>query len=145
MLEMVASRGHDSAEPVRRDDGDPVFTIGELAREFDVTLRALRFYEDKNLLHPKRRGTTRLYAPRDRVRLQIILWGKRMGLSLAEIKTLLELYQGPDGQRRQLLYAQEKLAEQKTLLGEQKAALERQISDVGEAIDEVAGRIKAIG
>lgn len=145
MLEMVASRGHEPAEPVRRDDGDPVFTIGELAREFNVTLRALRFYEDKNLLHPKRRGTTRLYVPRDRVRLQIILWGKRMGLSLAEIKTLLELYQGADGKRRQLAYAQEKLAEQKTLLNEQKAALERQIDDVCEAIDEVAGRIKAIG
>ncbi len=145
MLEMVACRGHEPAEPVRRDDGDPVFTIGELAREFDVTLRALRFYEDKNLLHPKRRGTTRLYAPRDRVRLQIILWGKRMGLSLAEIKTLLELYHEPDGKRRQLVYVQEKLVEQKTLLHEQKLALEQQIDEVRNAIEEVGNRLKAIG
>ena len=55
------------------------FTIGELAREFDVTLRALRFYEDKGLLNPRRRGQTRIYSRRDRARLRLLLMGKRVG------------------------------------------------------------------
>jgi DNA-binding transcriptional MerR regulator len=74
-------------------DGEETFSIAELAREFDITTRAIRFYEDEGLLAPKRRGQTRIYAPRDRTRLKLILRGKRLGFSLAEIKQLLDLYQ----------------------------------------------------
>ncbi|MES1199585.1 MAG: MerR family DNA-binding transcriptional regulator [Pseudomonadota bacterium] len=68
------------------------YTISELAREFEVTPRALRFYEDKGLLTPRRDGMNRVYSHRDRGRLQLILRGKRVGLSLLEIKELLDLY-----------------------------------------------------
>lgn len=71
---------------------DRTYTISELAREFEVTPRALRFYEDKGLLTPRRDGMNRVYSHRDRARLQLILRGKRVGLSLIEIKELLDLY-----------------------------------------------------
>ena len=72
------------------------FTIGDLAKEFDVTMRALRFYEDKRLLAPYREGRTRIYSRRDRARLSLILLGKRVGLSLLEIRELLESYSKKD-------------------------------------------------
>ena len=78
-------------------------TIGELCDEFGVTARALRFYEDEALIAPERRGTQRLYTDRDRARLAWILRGKRVGLSLAEIKELLDLYDVGDGRRTQRL------------------------------------------
>ncbi|MEO0542943.1 MAG: MerR family DNA-binding transcriptional regulator [Pseudomonadota bacterium] len=75
---------------------EDTFRIGELAREFDVTLRTLRFYEDKGLLSPRRIGNLRLYSRGDRARLRIILLGKRVGFSLKDIREILELYD-PDG------------------------------------------------
>jgi DNA-binding transcriptional MerR regulator len=71
---------------------DRTYTISELAREYEVTARALRFYEDKGLLAPRRDGLNRVYSHRDRARLQLILRGKRVGLSLLEIKEILDLY-----------------------------------------------------
>ena len=71
---------------------EETFRIGELAREFDVTLRTLRFYEDKGLLNPRRVGNLRLYTRGDRARLRIILLGKRVGFSLKDIREILELY-----------------------------------------------------
>ncbi|MEM1365202.1 MAG: MerR family DNA-binding transcriptional regulator [Pseudomonadota bacterium] len=76
----------------RERDSEFPFRIGDLAREFDVTLRTLRFYEDKRLLRPKRAGTTRLYSVRDRERLQLILKGKKVGFALSDIRRLLSLY-----------------------------------------------------
>jgi DNA-binding transcriptional MerR regulator len=72
---------------------DRSYTISQLAREFDVTPRALRFYEDKGLLEPRRDGLNRVYSHKDRARLQLILRGKHVGLSLIEIKEILDLYQ----------------------------------------------------
>ena len=68
------------------------YTISELAKEFGVTTRTIRFYEDQGLLSPKREGTNRVFSPRDRVRLKLALRGKRLGFSLAEIRELFELY-----------------------------------------------------
>ena len=65
------------------------YSISELAKEFDVTTRSVRFYEDQGLLHPTRRGQTRIFSSKDRVRLKLILRGKRMGFSLAETKSFL--------------------------------------------------------
>lgn len=79
------------------------YSIGELCDEFGVTARALRFYEDEALIAPERRGTQRLYSDRDRARLAWILRGKRVGLSLADIKQLLDLYDIGDGRRTQRL------------------------------------------
>ena len=73
------------------------YTISELAREFGVTPRALRFYEDKDMLHPARDGMTRVYSNRDRARLTIIVRLKRLGLPLADIREILDLYVLDDG------------------------------------------------
>lgn len=78
------------------------YTIGEMCKAFDVTPRALRFYEQKELLKPIRQGQHRHYTSRDRARLTLILRGKRFGFSLAEIRELLELYYVGDGQVTQL-------------------------------------------
>lgn len=72
------------------------FSIRQLSKEFDVTARALRFYEDKGLISPERKGQTRIYSARDRARLQLILRGKRLGFSLVEIHEILDLYSPKD-------------------------------------------------
>ncbi len=106
-------------------DSARTFTISQLAREFEVTPRALRFYEDKGLLMPAREGMNRVYSHRDRAKLQLILRGKRVGLSLIEIKEILDLYKVD--QRAQ---AQIALKRFKARI----AALEQQREDVDAAI-----------
>ena len=108
------------------------YSIADLAREFDVTHRAIRFYEDEGLLSPGRDGTRRVYSKRDRVRLKLILRGKRLGFSLAEVREMLELYDSAPDERPQLA----KFAAALTARREQ---LERQ----REEIDEVLGEIRS--
>jgi DNA-binding transcriptional MerR regulator len=95
------------------------WTIGELSREFSATARALRFYEDKGMLHPKRDGMNRLYSVRDRARLQLILRGKRVGFTLSEIREMIDLYDLGDNQRAQMARTLEKYVEQVGLLKQQ--------------------------
>lgn len=83
-------------------DDQVVYTVTQLCREFEVTPRALRFYESKGLLHPSRQDTRRRFGGRDRARLALILRGKRFGFSLAEIGELLDLYDTDDSQVTQL-------------------------------------------
>ena len=111
------------------------YTISQLAREFEVTPRALRFYEDKGLLTPRRDGMNRVYSHRDRARLQLILRGKRVGLSLIEIKEILDLYKV------------DQRAQAQTALKKYKAriiALEAQREDVDAAIEILTGSIKQL-
>jgi len=84
---------------------DRTYSISELSREFSVTPRALRFYEDKGLLSPRREGLTRVYTPRERGRLQIILRGKRLGFPLSDIKEIIDLYDLNDGEKTQMTVA----------------------------------------
>jgi DNA-binding transcriptional MerR regulator len=86
----VAATPAVSSEP---RDPQRIYSIAELAREFAITARTIRFYEDEGLIKPRRQGLTRLYSAGDRTRLGWILRGKRLGFSLAEIKELLDLYQ----------------------------------------------------
>lgn len=81
------------AVPGEPRDSQRIYSIAELAREFAITARTIRFYEDEGLVSPKRQGLTRLYSAGDRARLGWILRGKRLGFSLSEIKELLDLYQ----------------------------------------------------
>lgn len=111
------------------------YTISQLAREFAVTPRALRFYEDKGLLAPRRDGLNRIYSHRDRARLQLILRGKRVGLSLVEIKEILDLYK--IDQRAQ---AQTALKKYKSRV----VALEAQREDIDAAIDTLIESIAQI-
>lgn len=108
------------------------YSIGELADEFGVTPRAIRFYEDEDLLKPTRHGQSRIYSQRDRVRLALILRGKRVGFSLIEIKEMLDLYDIDDGQATQLAYSIKKFSERIS-------ALERQRADIEHALEELRG------
>jgi len=83
---------------------DPKYTISELAKEFGITTRSIRYYEDFGLLSPARKGSTRIYSKRDRTRLRLTLRGKRLGLSLADIKQILDMYDGtPSTNVKQIL------------------------------------------
>lgn len=104
------------------------FTIRQLCREFQTTPRALRFYEDKGLLSPARQGLNRVYSYKDRARLQLVLQGKRVGLALAEIREILELYGKGDGEAAQNAKALRKFKERII-------ALEQQREDIGVALD----------
>jgi DNA-binding transcriptional MerR regulator len=106
------------------------FSISDLAREFDITPRAIRFYEDQGLLAPRRDGQRRIYTARDRTRLKLTLRGKRLGLSLSEIRELIDLYEPGRDERPQLERFLAVLESHKTSLLQQRADLEAQLSEL---------------
>ncbi|MEW5710304.1 MAG: MerR family DNA-binding transcriptional regulator [Pseudomonadota bacterium] len=108
---------------------EATYTITELAREFGVTTRTIRFYEDRGLLSPARQGRHRIYSHRDRVRLKLTLRGKRLGFSLSEIKELFDLYDARDetAQLQQFL----------VILDKRKTALEQQRRDIDAMLAEI--------
>jgi len=106
------------------------FSISELAREFDVTPRAIRFYEDQGLLAPRRAGQRRIYTPRDRTRLKLTLRGKRLGLTLSEIRELIDMYEPGRDARPQLQRFLAVLESHKSSLLQQRADIEAQLSEL---------------
>ena len=106
------------------------FTISELAREFDVTTRTIRFYEDQGLLSPKRAGTARVFSPRDRVRLKLALRGKRLGFTIAEIRELFELYDVSRDEHKQLEEFLSKLERRRARLEQQREDIEVMLSEI---------------
>lgn len=115
---------------------DRTWTIGELAREFGITTRAIRFYEDEGLLTPERRGQARVYHARDRVRLKLILRGKRLGFSLSESRELIDMYNPATDNRAQLEALQARIAERRAQLAQQR----RDIDALESELDEVERR-----
>lgn len=121
------------------------YSISELAREFDVTTRSMRFYEDQGLLRPERNGQTRIYSSHDRVRLKLILRGKRMGFSLAETRELFDLWDAtPEGDERQLKLMlqtlkskREQLEQQKKDIAQAQIELDTAEARCQEALDEL--------
>ena len=117
----------------------PTYTITELAREFDVTARAIRFYEDQGLLSPSREsagGRNRVYTPRDRTRLKLTLRGKRLGLSLAEIKRLVDMYETPKDTSAQLHRFLAVLSQHRETLEQQREDIEMSLAEVTSHEDE---------
>jgi DNA-binding transcriptional MerR regulator len=106
------------------------FSISELAREFEVTPRAIRFYEDQGLLAPRRDGQRRIYTPRDRTRLRLTLRGKRLGLTLSEIRELIDMYEPGRDERPQLKRFLAVLEAHKAGLLQQRADIEAQLSEI---------------
>lgn len=106
------------------------YTISELAREFDVTTRTIRFYEDQGLLSPRREGTSRVFSPRDRVRLKLALRGKRLGFSLAEIRELFELYDVSRDEHRQIEEFLAKLERRRARLEQQQEDIQAMLSEI---------------
>lgn len=117
---VVAASSVDSEQEAL--PGEKTFTIGELSRQFGVTLRTLRFYENKGLIAPRRRGATRLYSGADRERIALILAGKRLGFTLVEIRRMLG--EKTAGRGGDLQFSREKCLEQIALLEEQKRGIE---------------------
>ena len=107
------------------------WTISELARAFDVAPRTIRFYEDQGIVSPAREGRNRIFGPRDRTRLKLALRGKRLGLQLSEILTLIDMYDGPGDTEVQL---RQYLA----VLAQHRATLEQQRRDIEDTLQEIA-------
>ena len=105
-------------------------TITELAAEFDITPRAIRFYEDVGLLAPLRAGRNRVYSQRDRTRLKLTLRGKRLGLSLQEIKQLVDMYDSPSDTAQQLQAFLAVLAEHRRLLEQQREDIQITLAEI---------------
>ena len=108
------------------------WTITELAQEFDVTTRTIRFYEDKGLIAPERLKQRRIYHPRDRVRLQLVMRGKRLGFSLDEIQEMIDLYDADPTESAQLKMFIVKLRERRKLLQRQRNDINKVISEIRE-------------
>jgi DNA-binding transcriptional MerR regulator len=107
-------------------------TITELAVEFDITARAIRFYEDVGLLTPQRAGRNRVYTQRDRTRLKLTLRGKRLGLSLLEIKQLVDMYDSPSDTTQQLAAFMAVLGQHRKLLEQQREDIEITLAEIGQ-------------
>ena len=120
------------------------WTIAELAAEHDVTLRTIRFYEDRGLLTPERRGTVRVYHPRDRVRLGLILRGKRLGFSLDEIATIVDMYDAEPGEEGQLEYLLAQIATRRADLEQRRKDLEETLQDLAEVEARCQADLKAL-
>ena len=112
------------------ETGSPTYSIGDLAQEFGVTTRTIRFYEDKGLINPRRDGLKRVYDHRDRVRLRLVLRGKRLGFSLDEIAGIIDMYDTEPGEIGQLEYMLRRLAEQRQTLLQQKKDLEQTLEEL---------------
>ncbi len=106
------------------------FTISDLAAEFDVTTRTIRFYEEKGLLSPTRNGSTRIYTPADRVKLQLIVRGKRLGLTLEESREIIAMYNPAHGNREQLQSLIHKIRAKRSQLQQQRQDIEQTLLDL---------------
>ncbi|MFP3944112.1 MAG: MerR family transcriptional regulator [Alphaproteobacteria bacterium] len=150
-MPMDESRRSIPAQPpagggARSGEGEKFsYSITDLAREFGVSLRALRFYEDKDLLAPLRRGQSRIYSRRDRARLKLILQGKRVGFSLAEIKEMLDLYDLEDGQEAQMRVALGKFRERIETLKRQQKDIEAAVTDLENACSRIENLLSESG
>ncbi|ENH2494779.1 MerR family DNA-binding transcriptional regulator [Vibrio parahaemolyticus] len=105
------------------------YKISDLAKEFDITTRSIRFYEDVGLIEPERKGNMRVYRRRDKIRLKLILRGKRLGFSLAEIRELFELYD--------MQQTDEQLLKMLNIIEEKQAVLQQQLNDIGVVMGEL--------
>lgn len=119
------------------------YSISELAREYRVTPRAIRFYEQEGLIAPARQGQTRIFSARDRARLALITQGKRVGFALADIREMLDLYDLGDGQATQLIVSRKKFSERLTALEQQRVDLDAAIIELQRGIQWLDEKIRS--
>jgi DNA-binding transcriptional MerR regulator len=120
----------DLSTDVPRMDISRTWTIAEVAAEFGVTHRTVRFYEDQGLIRPERRGTQRVFHPRDRVRLGLVLRGKRLGFDLGQIRRIVDMYDQAPGETGQLRYLLDQIAERRAELEERRRDIELTLADL---------------
>ena len=108
----------------------PTYSISDLAQEFALTTRAIRFYEDEGLLSPRRRGLSRIYGERERTRIKLILRGKRLGLSLSEIRELFDIYATAGNERAQLTKFLQMLADRRAMLHQQREDIDAVLAEI---------------
>ncbi len=109
-----------------------IFAISDLAREFGITPRTIRFWEDQGILSPEREGNKRVFTRRDRARLKMALRGKRLGLSLAEIKDLIGMYNSTEDETPQLLECLRVMSKRREALEQQREDIEAMLSEIGQ-------------
>ncbi len=121
------------------------YTITELTREFDVSTRTLRFYEDEGLIQPMRRGRTRLFRPADRHLLKQILRGKRLGFSIAEIREIIQMYKEPPGEAGQLRLLIKRVEEKREDLRQKRRDIEETLGELNHVEETCVGRMAELG
>ncbi|MBK7621285.1 MAG: MerR family DNA-binding transcriptional regulator [Kineosporiaceae bacterium] len=109
---------------------DAAWSIAQVAEEFGITHRTIRFYEDRGLISPERRGTQRLFHPRDRVRLALVLRGKRLGFDLDQIRHIVDLYDQEVGERGQMEYLLEQIAARRAELEQRRQDIEATLAEL---------------
>ena len=120
-------------------------TITELTREFGISTRTIRFYEDEGLIKPVRRGRTRLFRPTDRRRLMFILRGKRLGFSIAEIRQIMNMYKEPPGEEGQLRLLIRRINEKREELEQKRVDIDLTIQELDHAEEQSLGRLAELG
>ena len=120
------------------------YSISDLAQEFNLTTRAIRFYEDEGLLQPGRSGRRRVYSARDRVRLKLILRGKRLGFSLSEVRDIIEMYDLDAGETGQLRYFLDQIQERRKALEQQRSDIDLTLRELDEIESQCQGRLASI-
>lgn len=121
------------------------YTITELTREFDISTRTLRFYEDEGLINPMRRGRTRLFRPSDRHLVKQILRGKRLGFSIAEIRDIIQMYREPPGEAGQLKTIISRIEERREELRQKRRDLEETLAELDRSEESCLERLAELG
>jgi DNA-binding transcriptional MerR regulator len=124
---------------------DKFYTITELTREFGVSTRTLRFYEDEGLINPERRGRTRLFRPADRRLIQEILRGRRIGFTIAEIRDIIKVYKDPPGEVGQLELLMAKVSEKRDELRQKRRDIEETLAELDNVEEACLTRLAEIG
>ncbi len=122
-----------------------IYSIGELAREFGVTTRTIRYYEAEGLISPQRQGQRRVYRRRDRTRLRLILRGRRVGFTLAEIREIIDLYDAPAGEAGQLHFLIDKIADRRTKLERTRVEIDLSLKDLDGVAATCRDRLAQLG
>jgi DNA-binding transcriptional MerR regulator len=129
----------------RRGRVNKFYTITELTREFGVSTRTLRFYEDEGLIHPERRGRTRLFRTSDRRLIQEILRGRRIGFTIAEIREIIQVYKDPPGEAGQLRLMMKRVEEKREELNQKRRDIDETLEELGNVEEACLTRLAEIG
>jgi DNA-binding transcriptional MerR regulator len=121
------------------------YSITELTREFGISTRTLRFYEDEGLIHPERRGRTRLFRPADRRLIQEILRGRRIGFTIAEIREIIQVYKDPPGEMGQLRLLMSRVEEKREELRQKRKDIEDTLAELDNVEEACLTRLAEIG